>query len=324
MADFDFPPLLKGEGPSLDAASIIQAQAAGEWALNFGEHGAGKNNLMTRKRHNADIARKTEVMQQAQEQAQLNRIRTNKTEQDLWIRSKKLDMDLKVGEANLALREQTFTHKEQMLPVELEAKRAATNAANARERATTTAAAMKARLQERKDSDTSGFADEMQKITAVPGTQDFARAAIETRLKYPGMDSAVFDDLWKSHSGSELDPAEALKRFEATRQAAPDVTVSAKLPGGITATARPAPDAQKALQARHDKFMMQWSRPDVPDETKAVLKEQMDEIKTQMGGFANGAIKDAPAAAPVRERTATNAAGQKMVLRNGAWQPLTQ
>lgn len=320
--EFDFPTSLQGEGPSLDAATILQAQHSGDWARKFG---GGSNNLIQRQRHRADIARETEVMQQAQEQAQLNRIRTNKTEQDLWIRSKKLDMDLKVGEANLALREQTFMHKEQMLPVELEAKRAATNAANARERATTTAAAMKARLQERKDSDTSGFADEMQKITSVPGTQDFARAAIETRLKYPGMDSAVFDDLWKSHSGSELEPAEALKRFEATRQAVPDAGVTVS-PSGVTIRSQPDTVAKDkaALQARYDKYLFHRSSSTVDPAQVPKLDAEIAQMKSQLDGFDKGLIKDAPAA-PARERTATNpATGAKMVFRNGAWQPQSQ
>jgi hypothetical protein len=60
--DLDLPQLLEGEGPSLDAATILQAQGLGNWARTFGK---GDTNPLQRRRPNADIARETAIMQEA-------------------------------------------------------------------------------------------------------------------------------------------------------------------------------------------------------------------------------------------------------------------
>lgn len=301
MADYDFPPLLQGEGPSLDAAAILGAQARGEWARTFGEHGAGtgpgRNNLITRRNHNRDIQRETEVNQQLQEEHQINELKTSKGALDAYVRGKTLDMNMKLGKANLDRIAQQVDAKERMLPIEMEAKQASTRAALAREEATIKSTGFKARLEEQKNSDTAGFVNEIETSGAKRGTPEFAETVAKARRKYAAMDHALFADVWKTHTGSELEPDEALKRVEAVESALPGMRVTAKLPGGITATSLPDSSGKdrKTLQDRYDKYLFHRSSSSVDPAQIGVLDKEIGEMKKQLDGLDKPA---ASAAAP--------------------------
>lgn len=115
----EFPPLEESPPKAPDAASLAQAQGAANWAETFGK---GDTNMMLRKRHNQDIARATEMNQAAQEAHQFNELKTNKGALDLFIRGRKLNMDLQLGEAQLRERAQKAEAAEELLPLELKAK----------------------------------------------------------------------------------------------------------------------------------------------------------------------------------------------------------
>lgn len=331
MADYDFPPLLQGEGPTLDAASILQAQNAGEWSRKFGEHGAGKNNLMTRKRHNANIARETEVNQQLQEEHQLNTLKTNKGALDLYLRGKKLDMDLKVGQANLDEKARKAEAAEKMLPLDLEAKRATTNAALARETATTEGTRLKARIDERQSQHTTGFQTEVGAALdsgVEIGSREYVEAVTRARIKYPGAEKAYADDIWKT-TGSDMSFEDAVKQHqEALATAGKNTTVTTKLPGGGTMTDRPANAAADRTFAATQLSRAQARKDRATKAADDVTAKEADEDIAQWSSRleqADAATKGGAPTQPLVERTAVNpTTGQRVVFRNGAWVPLTQ
>lgn len=279
----DFPIDIQGEGPSLDAASILQSQHSADWAKKF----PNNNNLMTRKRHQADVAENLATQQAAQEAYQNDEIRTNKLAQDFFFRSKKLDMDRELGKATLNLREQTFNHKVQMQPMELEARRAATNAALAREKSTLAATALKAQLEKEKDEHTAGFVEHMKSSAATRGTKAFEDAAVEGRLKFSGMDHVLFQDVVKSH-GSGIDPDEALKLRQTALTAAPGATVTTRLEGGVTMTDRPvAASASKEkalLSARLSRLEALRGKSGLDKDQKLYYDEEIRAAKQQLTG----------------------------------------
>lgn len=291
----DFPIDIQGEGPSLDAASILQSQHSADWAKKFK---GGANNLMTRKRHQADVAENLATQQAAQEAYQRNLIQTDKIAQDFYFRSEKLDMDREFGKARLEERAQKFEHEKEMFPVTIAARKAATIAAMKRTEAMTKTDLWKEELHAQKAKDTVGFAEHVRQSGHKRGTPEFAETLADARIKFPAMDHALFQDVWKTHAGSDKDPDEALKLRQTALTVAPNATVTTKLPGGVTMTDRPVADETKALQTRYDKYVLQRARTTDKNSIK-FLDAEIAEMKGKLGGFEKGLV--APAAPGVAD-----------------------
>lgn len=304
MPDEDFPIDIQGEGPSLDAASILQSQHSADWAQKFK---GGANNLMTRKRHQADVAENLATQQAAQEAYQRNLIQTDKVAQDFYFRSEKLDMDREFGKARLEERAQKFEHEKEMFPVTIAARKAATIAAMGRTEAMAKADLWKEELHAQKAKDTVGFTEYVRQSGHKRGTPEFAETLADARTKFPAMDHVLFQDVWKTHAGSELEPDEAMKRFEAARKALPGETVSGKLPGGITVTHRPEPDTtakdQTRLSARLSRLeSLRMGKPEekLSADQKAYLDKEIGKIEAHLSGAGETSptTAAAPASAP--------------------------
>lgn len=294
--DEEFPDL----DEPINAGSLAQAKHSADWAAQFGP---GASNLMLRKKHKTDAANYVEMSNMARAQQMRQAVATDKRAQDLWAGEKQLNMDMERHNADMRMREQTFNESEQMLPLEIAAKQAATAASIAQRKATTEGAQFQADALTAKKDATTAFIAQVRKSGFRAGTPEYAQAMVEAFLDNPGTEKDFFGVAWKT-TDSELDGDEALKRHRAALEAGgPNVTVTTQLPGGVTMTDRPQPDTSaKDAAARLSRLESLSTRTNLDDEQRAYFKSEIAKIKSG-GNFANGAIKDA-AAAPQKVVTA--------------------
>lgn len=197
--DFDFPDeLLEAPAKPIDAAGLQQAKGLSDWASRFGEHGAGSGNLMTRKRHNQDIADYTDKLQSAQEAHQVHELKTNKLAQDLFIRGRKLNMDLEIGQAQLRERAQKTEAAERLLPLELQAKQAQIDLNETRTRTALNAETRKAEAEKRTLEHADALDEHVAGLTrsgVLPGTPEYFRGVEEGLRRYPFAPAQMHQDL---------------------------------------------------------------------------------------------------------------------------------
>lgn len=198
MADDSQPPDANGLPPlaqipqdsTIPPEAMGQLEHAAEWAQNFG---GSDTNLALRARHNADINAYAQALQSQREAAQANLIQTNRTAQNLYLGSQRLDMQEQVAQANMA-------HADAMAPLNQAAKIAQTNAANAREAATTQSSLLQAQHDQLQANATIGLSkamtDALQDLQ--PGTPGYKDAVIQNLIQFPNASKELQAGLLKN------------------------------------------------------------------------------------------------------------------------------
>lgn len=199
MADDSQPPDANGLPPlaqipqdstTIPPEAMGQLEHAAEWAQTFG---GNDTNLALRARHNADINAYAQALQSQREAAQANLIQTNKQAQALYLGSRRLDTQEQVAQANI-------DHADAMAPLNQAAKIAQTNAANAREAATTQSSLLQAQHDQLQANATIGLSkamtDAMQDFQ--PGTPGYKDAVIQNLIQFPNASKELQAGLLKN------------------------------------------------------------------------------------------------------------------------------
>lgn len=104
-------------------------------------------------------------------------------------------------------------HDADMAPLDIRAAQAQIEGNITRERAAARVDTLKARAAQQEAQDMEGFHSDLDQgmRTARIGTPEYADLLTRTRLKYPGVPSPYFDDLWKATARSPLSSEDAVK-----------------------------------------------------------------------------------------------------------------
>lgn len=279
-------------------------------------------NLATRAREQRAMAdRDALAVAQVEEEANaMKRLMLRDTKaQSLYFGQQRLQMQREIHDAKMRAAEEKMAAEAEILPLRKNALIAQERGAVALERARTQAADFKARMDQQEHDDTTGFTSFIVNSGARRGTPEFANAVAEARIKFPAVPTALFDDTWKM-TGSSRTPEEVQASIAAARAANPNATITAT-EKGTTITDRPETTrANPELNTLKSKLgaaeaAQATAEPSEKPKYEPGLQALRDKIAELEGG----------APAPTVERTATNPkTGEKVVFRNGAWQPLKQ
>lgn len=273
MADDSQPPDANGLPPlaqipqdstTIPPEAMGQLEHAAEWAQTFG---GSDTNLALRARHNADINAYAQGLQSQREAAQANLIQTNRTAQNLYLGSQRLDMQEQVAQANMA-------HADAMAPLNQAAKIAQTNAANAREAATTQSSLLQAQHDQIASNDTLGFAQSLQNIH--PNAPEFKNATVQGILKYPNASKELQSAMLKS-AGIELSPDDIAQQYKDIQAKMPGAKIAVG-PKGIISATMPAPPSSILSPAQNRQALSDQMKDDRLRDSE--IERQLGDITT--------------------------------------------
>lgn len=191
------PPLLPQPDSSVIPPALLgQLQHSSQWAGTFG---GSDTNLVERYRHNQDITDYTSALAQQRAQAQAALIQSDKTAQDFYFASQRLDMQQK--EAQMRMQ-----HANEMAPLNIALKQAQIQAEGAAEKRHAAEAITQA-------TDTAGFsqgiADGIGAGTVKPQGPGWSAFLANNIASYPNADPKVI-----ARYGAQLFPGEKLSPEE--------------------------------------------------------------------------------------------------------------
>lgn len=280
--------------------------SAGAWAATFG---GSDTNLAQRRRHNEDLREHGEAVQAQQKAHFFDELGRDKIKQDLYFRQKTLDSTIANRENALALRERQFdatlAAKEKMNEVTGDLRLAQTQLAQQRATALATASKAKVELQAAEAADTTAatqqFLADKQAGKFRVGSPEMADYLLDLKASHPAIGKSTFDSLWKGTNAAVSPEQWAEKRAQAKATLAGTEARTAATVAGV-ATASERLDLAKEKQ------------------DLAVAKTARD---AELMGIPAPVVPEKKAAEAPKERIATNPkTGEKVVFRDGSWQPL--
>lgn len=319
----DLPPL--AEVPEQLAGPTDGERHRAEWAGFFG---GSDVNLAQRYRHNADINAYAESLERERAAQQQQQIATNKTAQDLWIRSRQLEIQRASANAALAERQQRMEHAEAILPATLQAKDAQTRASLAKERAITVAEQLKAKAESRAAEDTANFSQHMSELMdrTNPGSDDYKLGILRGITAFPHADKALVKQ-YGAPALEDQDLQEVLKTVPAgfdvagiRRDANGRWTVAAKSESaGELASLEKERTALERRLARAEQTKAEGmkygkngtSLVALGDEGIAEYKPQLQAVQQKIAALRGGNSQQAPAE-PAQETPGTSAPAQNV------------
>lgn len=315
MAD-ELPPLSRLPAQPLSPELVGQLEHSANWARTFG---GSDTNIAQRFRHNQDIEQYGAVLQQQREQAQMETLQRDRAAQSLYFGMEKLNLQEKEAKARMA-------HAAELHPLKVQAQEAKIKADLRKDSAAVVMDDLKADIDEQTQADTETFLKTLKDGRTRgmrPGTDEWEALVIDARLAAPGMPTKLYDDIYKSTSRSRMDPQEAIDQAVARKKALmavdPKDTISPALERDRSLYARELSKAESRRAAAKD------------DDTKALFdqdireyREKLTEAESQLRAHREGSAPTSPSSAPASPGlTATNPkTGQKLVFKDGQWQPL--
>lgn len=305
-------PISEGEPKLPSSVPLGQLKHSAEWADTF----RGQDtNFVQRARHNADIGSYTKALQ-AEHDAELQRqYMTDKDAQNFYFKSKKLKMDEDKMRADLDLRDQQFKFREELHPLEMEAKRVAT----ARTAAQTKAAADKlihdASEEIKSAEDTSGLIRHIAGLRAkglnerspewainvADGVDAFSAADMDLRRRYAAT-------VLKGEDVSKLTPEQISEKVATLKAQYPDQQFRLNARGEATVNTltpdKPKPDKpvdpmQEVLTEKKRLTDIYGTEASIPAPVLAKLQAKLAEAeKKYVGGEAAPTAAGTTAAPP--------------------------
>lgn len=303
----------------------------GQWAEKF-----PGTNMAQRARHNKDTLAYTQQLQDERALREMERVKTDRVAQAAYFREKEFQVRQKTAEDQMQ-------HRAAMLDSTLALREQQTKTAQARERATLAATALKTKTDKLAADDTTGFTQHMNELLdrTTPGTDDYKLGILRGIDVFPHAEKKLVKTFAATALEGDEDLAATLKQVPPGYKASQirrgvngkwgfvARETAAATTDGMDMESKRAVDVWSKDRAHWQKereLHLKAAGSSKDDAAKTEAQRRANEAQTQLDRLNTQDPREAKTAtaAPATERTATNQkTGERVVLRNGAWVPLT-